>query len=306
MDFTLADVFKDKNRIIPYDDKIRIFYKLVQAVSELEDAGIVHTNLNPNHILLSNDLKTVKICGLARAQMDIPKHHQVAKPIQNLKKDEVTFTAIDILASSKWCKLTSASDVWSLGLILAYILRDGVPLFSANGGEFLPKSVFSVLGNPTRKEIHALSLGLSHTIAHSRYVPQYLQTHMTTDENMAKWVPVLDAMLEYKPKKRIKIKDLLNHELFHSHFKEHFDSRIPLKKPSKMEQILIGIPQELYEARNVDAIEYVKSLVGTRQAVVEEWRISMEALLRVLSNSTPVPAEIWLNIFVLANVHRYF
>jgi hypothetical protein len=52
-------------------------------------------------------LKTVKICGLARAQMDIPKHHQVAKPIQNLKKDEVTFTAIDILASSKWYVIAS-------------------------------------------------------------------------------------------------------------------------------------------------------------------------------------------------------
>lgn len=44
VDQTLTDAILSKK--MSFDDKIRIFYKIVKALSEMEDAGIVHTNLN--------------------------------------------------------------------------------------------------------------------------------------------------------------------------------------------------------------------------------------------------------------------
>lgn len=47
-DLTLDEALKTKS--LSHDDKMRIFYKLCELASELEDAGVVHTNLNVNRI----------------------------------------------------------------------------------------------------------------------------------------------------------------------------------------------------------------------------------------------------------------
>lgn len=181
-------------------------------------------------------------------------------------------------------------------MIWGYMLRDGEYFIKPNG-HFVYGTVLGCLGFLSREEEEVLNFRYNNFsgVSHRR---NWLKSRMK-DEKMAIWLKVLDSMLQYIPQKRITIKQLLEHPLFDSYLKAQ-------TKPSEMQRIQIFIPTDLpAKATSYDVRMYVDSLLGMRKAVVDEWRVGMAVFLRQLLNTTPVPSEIWQNIFVLANVNRY-
>jgi serine/threonine protein kinase len=181
-------------------------------VSELEDAGIVHTNLNPDHILLSDDLQTVKLCGFVTAARQSSQQLNGDEYQRFLIADERVFRPIE-LCNWVGCYLkslvtSSAMDVWSLGCILGYMLLNGEPLFSNSYTIF--GEVVSFLGNPT---VHEMQEGLLANYSLSSYggriALQNLQKKFGNNELTAVWIPTMDAIFRYLPSNRIKVKNLL-------------------------------------------------------------------------------------------------
>eukprot|EP00029_Vermamoeba_vermiformis_P000048 TRINITY_DN10050_c0_g1_i1.p1 TRINITY_DN10050_c0_g1~~TRINITY_DN10050_c0_g1_i1.p1 ORF type:complete len:405 (-),score=6.30 TRINITY_DN10050_c0_g1_i1:15-1172(-) len=318
MDVTLAEAFK--TRTISLDEKIQIFFKLIKGVSEMEDAGIVHTNLSPTNILLSNDLQKVKICGLvnnALLSTDVVSYHvkfgQYTGRNMSLyiRNEDFMFRPIELLAhdlSQKVPKTSSAMDVWSLGCIFAYMLLDGVSIFGnfedldgRKAGSFVYTTIFQTLGYPTREEYDALHARY-HMLGTSGQLLHNLQEKLPKDTNTTKWIPVLEAMLNYRATKRITTKQLLNHSLFKERFKS-YDHRLSdlTTSTAKMVRISIEMPQDFPTWKPKDIRAFFKALLGTRGALLDEKRKDLIVLACNLGNATPVPAELWITIFMYAD-----
>jgi serine/threonine protein kinase len=315
MDCTLAQAFKIKT--ISFNDKIRIFYQICKIVSELEDAGVVHTNLNPNHILLSDDLQRVKLCGfnhaICAAGMTPTRRMLWQDSMRFIKSEDELYRPIELLlhtlGSYKTPEVTSAIDVWSLGCILGYMLRDGVCLFNPPT-TVTPQPiyyyVFTTIGYPT---VDQMTNGLNtyYDFGVQHHYKQTLQrlTKMIfpQDQTKSKWVELVYLMLNYFPKKRITIKDLLAHSAFEEHFSDHGPPGVFGTPPITLKWISIDLPEELWKQPPNYKKGYYQSLFGMRQALLEETRKDLIVLAFNLGNATLVPAELWINIFILANTN---
>lgn len=313
MDLTLAEAFKTKT--ISYHDKITIFYKICQLVSELQDAGVVHTNLNPNHILLSDDLQRVKLCGFSHAitvaEMTNYKRRQLWRDtFKFFKPDEIAFRPIEIsvhlLSDYKLPTVSSAQDVWSLGCIFAYILNGGTSIFGnvTQDAAYVYHRVFTVLGQPTMSEAYeGLKIRYYQTAnTNNSHTAERLQQLIQPPEVAAKWGPLLCQMLQYNPERRIGVKQILGIELFKKQWRMLGATPFYVfPKRTKAIQIHLFEDLGLNEKSPTDIRGYFKALFGVRRMLYEEKRKDLVVLACNLGNKTPVPAEIWITIFMYAD-----
>jgi serine/threonine protein kinase len=272
MDLNLTEVMAQKS--LSYNNKISIFYHMVKALSELEDAGVAHTNLNPSHILLSKDLQTVKICGFNKAKQfsDVVDNHT----LWNFKKDEGLYRPLEILvhAFSAYQKpqLSSSMDVWSLGCIFAQILRDGISLFSESQNSNLEdyRKIWFILGFPTTDESENGLKIKNHSTCPDRHANLLLQRLLPHDKNSL-WVKMVDAILHYHPQNRITIKKLLNHECFIRHFEKLPKAQDRLtNETAKMERICIQFPAEIRSWKTMEFRSFFETLMDAKRSAVAE------------------------------------
>jgi len=131
-------------KTIGIGDVQSLIFKVLNGVSHLHCNRIVHRDLKPHNILVSNDLRDVKLAdfGLARVA------HCISK---TLTHEVITlwYRPPEILLGD--CVYDSSVDVWSVGCILAELLC-GRPLFEGESELDTLMKIFNRLGTPAVDE----------------------------------------------------------------------------------------------------------------------------------------------------------
>lgn len=197
-------------------------------------------------------------------------------------------------------------DVWSLGLIFASMLKDVYTIFGNIPHEYYDQGIhmyiYAILGYPTAEDWGGLGIKYWVNGNAGNFHENLIKLMPLKDKYTIKWMPIVEAMLNYHPQKRMKIKDLLNHELFKKHF-EPYVFRLPEYSPqtSKMERISINFPNGFENFHRTDMVRYCKTMLGLRRSILDDRRRDLVVLAHNLEKATSVPLQIWINIFMLAN-----
>ena len=115
------------------DKYIRFYFgQIISAIKFLHDKKIVHRDMKPKNVLLSNNKKTIKLCDFG-----------FAKQINPLKRI-TTVCGSPLYMAPELCKkesYTELVDVWSLGIMLYEMIFGNHPFSKYNDIESLSSSI---------------------------------------------------------------------------------------------------------------------------------------------------------------------
>ena len=217
METDLHKVIYSKQKLS--DDHIQYFiYQILCGINYIHSANVVHRDLKPSNILVNKNCD-VKICDLGlgrggiRDDSDDPK-----KDRQKAQDEELTEYVITrwyrapevILSPSEYSKKV---DVWSIGCIFAELLgRKAI----FKGDHYLDQiqKITQVLGSPSEEDMDFIS----------RPEAKHFMLKLKTEKRKP-WntiyphanpvaLDLLDKMLTFHPRKRISIKECLEHPYF--------------------------------------------------------------------------------------------
>lgn len=178
-------------------------HQIFRGLGAIHAANIIHRDLKPDNILVRENCD-LKICdfGLARAEN--------AGQRSNIRMTMYVATrwyrAPEIMLST----YGRAADVWSVGCILAEMLRR-VVLFPGKDYVDQLSQIFTVLGSPSKEDLQAMC---------SKRGLQFIQTFSCRigmswrglcPEASNDVLDLLGRLLTFNPKSRITVRDALHH-----------------------------------------------------------------------------------------------
>lgn len=102
------------------DDAVKILRSILLAISYCHEKGIVHRDMKPDNLLVSNDLSTVKLSDFGLATVLAP--HETS----NLTVGTRSYLSPEMILKQSY---GTSVDMWSIGCI-AYVLLAGYHPFS--------------------------------------------------------------------------------------------------------------------------------------------------------------------------------
>ncbi|XP_017367050.1 mitogen-activated protein kinase 15 isoform X3 [Cebus imitator] len=192
-----------------------IFCQLLQATRFLHSGHIVHRDQKPSNVLLDANC-TVKLCdfGLARSLSDLPEGPEG----QALTEYVATrwYRAPEVLLSSH--RYTLGVDMWSLGCILAEMLR-GKPLFPGTSTLHQLELILEIIPPPSEEDLLALGSGCRASVLHHLGSRQHTATHgprrtldaLLPPDTCPEALDLLRRLLVFAPDKRLSAAQALQH-----------------------------------------------------------------------------------------------
>lgn len=198
------------------DEHIQYFvYQILAGTNYMHSANVVHRDLKPSNILVNKNCD-VKICDLGLGRGGIVDDANADK--KKIQEENLTEYVITrwyrapevILCPSEY---TKAVDVWSIGCIFAELLgRKAI----FQGEHYLDQieKITSVLGSPSSEDLDFISKPEAKEFI--------LKLEKKKKQNFSQIFPkanpvaldLLEKMLTFHPKKRITIKECLEHKYF--------------------------------------------------------------------------------------------
>ncbi|KXS12663.1 mitogen-activated protein kinase HOG1 [Gonapodya prolifera JEL478] len=174
-------------------------YQILRGLKYIHSAGVVHRDLKPSNILV-NENCDLKICdfGLARVT-----ESQMTGYVSTRY-----YRAPEIMLT--WQKYDEAVDIWSAGCILAEMI-EGKPLFPGKDHVHQFSIITELLGTPPADVIQ--TIGSENTLRFVQSLPR--RTKIPFPQRFAHADPLavdlLERMLVFDPRKRIKAAEALAH-----------------------------------------------------------------------------------------------
>jgi len=183
-------------------------YQASRALAHLHASNVVHRDIKPQNLLVDATRgHLLKLCDFGSAARLVPGHPTTLVAYicsRYYRAPELIFGSTDY---------NSAVDLWSIGCVLAEMLR-GRPLFPGENGVDQLIEIIKVLGAPTKQEVMAMN-------------PQYVNFPVPPIASSS-WgtvfrnnvgpdlISVLAAFLQYDPEARIRPLEACAHNCFDS------------------------------------------------------------------------------------------
>jgi len=195
----------------------RIMFQTLMGLAHSHSRRVIHRDLKPANIFLlfpGNNDRLLATCVVKIGDFGLARAARI--PIPPLTRDIATlwYRAPEILLGSN--KYSSSVDIWSLGCIMAEIVRVS-PLFFGECELETLLQIFKVLGTPTPDRLKSLT-DLEYFVAK---LPKWTVDVIDSLANCCKGldsegVDLLSKMLELNPETRITARDALVHPWFDS------------------------------------------------------------------------------------------
>jgi mitogen-activated protein kinase 1/3 len=220
------------------DDHVQYFiYQVLRGLKALHSANVIHRDLKPSNLLLNANCD-LKICDFGLARIDDRKNGQ------STSSPETKVSMMTEYVATRWyrapeimltaSKYTTAIDVWSVGCILAELLR-GAPLFPGKDYRHQLTLIFQLLGSPIGDDYKSIKSRRARE--YIRSLPFYKRAPLDRLFPHANplAVDLLTRMLAFDPEKRITVPQALEHAYMAAYHDPHDE---PVAPP---------IPQEFFD-----------------------------------------------------------
>lgn len=179
-------------------------YQMLDAIFFCHTHRVVHRDLKPQNLLVSQDGKTIKLAdfGLARA-FQVPLHTYTHEVIT------LWYRAPEILLGDK--HYSPSVDIWSLGCIFVEMATKR-PLFPGDSEIDELYKIFQLLGTPNETLWPGVTALPDYSPDFPTWRAQPLGQHMAVLDSDG--LDLLSKMVLYEPGRRITAKDALLHPYF--------------------------------------------------------------------------------------------
>ncbi|KAJ3236477.1 hypothetical protein HDU78_004628 [Chytriomyces hyalinus] len=115
----------------------RILFQLICGIESIHEAGVIHRDLNPDHILITSQGNVaISDFGMSRQTNDQVTLTFSAHP----QLYSTNFHAPELLSGMRSREISTAVDVWAFGMI-AYMLVSGVEPFAGQNADAVKRAV---------------------------------------------------------------------------------------------------------------------------------------------------------------------
>lgn len=208
-----------ENRLISNYQKRDFIWQILNGLSALHGNNFIHRDMKPSNILVTKD-NIVKLAdfGLTR---EATSRQPLTSRIMTLN-----YRPVDIILGND--SYDQSVDIWSTACVIYEILT-GEVLFKCENNVAVNQlnSIFKICGTPNQEKwpgldkcLNLLPFQLITTTFESR-LHEHLEN--TIPAEFQTIIPLLEAMLEYNPKNRITIDEILKHPFFHEDSISQFD-----------------------------------------------------------------------------------
>ena len=222
METDLAQIIKSNQTLS--DEHIQFFlYQILRGLKYVHSCGILHRDLKPRNLLVNSNCD-LKICdfGLARANINT-----LMTPSASLTDYIATrwYRAPEVILS--WRQYTASIDVWSVGCILAELIRRK-PLLPAQTEQEQMMMITNLIGKPDAALIDQIEDSDNRTFM--RQLPNnsgkdFNELFRGANEHA---IDLIKKMLTFDPAARITIEQALSHPYME---RLHFEEDEPVGTP---------------------------------------------------------------------------
>lgn len=204
-------IIGDRQLVLTRDHVQYYMYHMLLGLHVLHSAGVVHRDLHPGNMLLSED-NDVKICDFNLAREDTEagdKTHYVTHR---------WYRAPELVMQHR--HFTRKVDVWSAGCVMAELFNRK-PLFRGTTYYNQLNKIVEIVGTPPQSEVEEFASPsaqsyLRNTLANCPPTPW--QSVVPTAEPAA--LDLISRLLTFNPNHRITVEDALRHPFFSDLFDE--------------------------------------------------------------------------------------
>lgn len=189
-------------------DHIQYFlYQILLALQYLHSSQILHYNLSPTCILINSDC-SIKITELESA-LSIHKEYRA-------RDEHYTnrwYSAPEVLVRCEYKGFEC--DIWSIGCILAELNGRQV-LFPGNDSKDCIRMMLEVLGSPTEEEMEFIENERVKQFIRNQPIRSKVNWALKFPNVSVECLDLMDRMLRFNPKDRMKAEECLKHPFFAS------------------------------------------------------------------------------------------
>ncbi|WVR08289.1 mitogen-activated protein kinase CPK1 [Kwoniella sp. DSM 27419] len=198
-----------KSQVLSDDHCQYFIYQAIRGLKALHSANVLHRDLKPSNLLLNANCD-LKICdfGLARSAAEPDAGAYGANGFMTEYVATRWYRAPEVMLSFQ--KYTKAIDIWSIGCILAEMVR-GEPLFPGEDYHHQLALILNVLGTPNMDDFNEITASKSKDYLRTLPFTRRRDLALLCPTASPKALDLLRKCLTFSPRRRITVEEALAH-----------------------------------------------------------------------------------------------